>query len=140
MAALLVEAQAPTPPTKASVHDPTERARMSAAERLRDLPDDALRGKQILVDAAEYIALYREARGEGPMFVDSAWLVTRYGFTQDWWAERARAGDVEAFQDAPGSPWRFDRAACLAHLLRLKNNAPRNRVKRRGPWEGRRSA
>ena len=113
---------------------------MTLPERLRELPDDALRGKQILVDAAEYVALWREAHGEGPMFVDSAWLVSRYGFSQDWWAERARAGDVEAFQDSPGSPWRFDRQGCLAHLLRLKNNAPQRRVRRRGPWQERKSA
>lgn len=101
---------------------------------LPDLPDEAL-DRPVLVPLREYLSLLDEVKNGGPMVVDSAWLVERLGMSQDWWAERARVGDVDAFQETKGSPWRFDRASCMAHLLRLKNNSPGKRVKRRGPWQ-----
>ena len=103
------------------------------------LPEEAL-DRPVLVPLREYLDLLDEAKGGGPMVVDSAWLEDRYGMTQEWWAKRARAGDVEAFQDGEGSPWHFDRASCMAHLLRLKNASPGRRVKRRGPWTGQKTA
>ena len=97
------------------------------------IPDEAL-DREVLVPLREYLALLDEVRGGGPLVVDSAWLAERYGMSQEWWAARARSGDVDAFQDGPGSPWHFDRASCRAHLARLQNTSESRRVRRRGPW------
>lgn len=105
------------------------------------IPEDAL-DREVLVPLREYLRLIEEARGEGPLVVDSAWLSSRYGKSQEWWADRARAGDVRATQDAPGSPWYFDRASCKRHLLALLNQSKRasGGVGSRGPRSQQRDA
>ena len=102
-------------------------------EVLDALPDE-VQEAGVVVPLRYLMALVREARGDGPMVVDSAWLSERYGRSQEWWAERARAGDVRATQDGVGAPWYFDRASCKRHLLSLLDDGPERRVSRRGPW------
>lgn len=101
---------------------------------------DGLRGKQLIVDAEEYMALWREAHGEGPVVVDSAWLSDRYGRTQEWWAGEARSGRVRAWQDSPHSPWYFDRASAHAHLLDLLDRNTSGGIGSRGPRLERRAS
>lgn len=87
----------------------------------------------VLIPLSEYNALVAEATGDGPLFVDSAWLSTRYGKSPEWWADRARYGQVKAQRDGTGSPWIFERRSCFAYLEALVDS--NTMVNDRAPWK-----